>query len=905
MPKDKPAPIPRPTRLMSLSSARQALRRARHENVFVQLALFALFMTALLSIITAGFDVRDDALVADAIGAQARSDVRATREFVFTDRDARVSDALREQVAESVPPVYDWDESLAERRREAIRKAFAVTRAALAERLRGEVVSPFAPAPAPTEGDPDKVGPRAPLTDAQIIEAATPAEREAFARPLYSSHFLTHFPGKVAPNDYDALARDGFTANAESSLTEIVLHTMDRMIVSEMRTLDPQRTTGIYLRRMRDGEVLIEYRLSNLSDTLVDLDAAPILARAHARTIGAAGELGEAVTAAASSTIEANTTLNPAETQLKREAAARAVSEEVTTESFYVGQPIVRAGEVITDRHLRIYDAMKAAGPGFSQTQEMLGLALFITLALVIIFRFARDNLRGFELEPRDVDFLAITLLISAVLIRSSWALASVGAEQLGLPVDVGMGLVPIAASAMLVRLMLRAEHAVMFALVLSVIAGLIWHESLAFAALTLLSCLVASTMVGKVKDRMALMQAGLYAGIASSGAVAAWLLLHGDLLEWSSLLYVSLSLGGGLLAGFFVLGTLPLFEYAFEYTTDIKLLELADLDHPLLRELIVKAPGSYHHSMMVGSLCEAAAEAIGCNALLARVGSYYHDIGKTKNPGYFAENQRKGENPHDRLKPSMSAKIIRNHVTDGVKMAQAAGLPREIIDFIAQHHGTKLIAYFYHKATQQTDAGIESVDESMFRYPGPKPQTREAAICLLADGIEAASRAMSEPTPDKLKVLVQNMINHAFTEGQLDDCDLTLKDLNAIADAFMRILKGIYHHRPKYPSDKKKPQKPAPKPAPAKDAPAAKEPPAEPAPAAAARAGKTVTPMLGTPTLTATASSADPPEEQPRAEHADRDEPPGDGDTPPVDDDDRRDDPKQGRAPLPRLGSS
>jgi putative nucleotidyltransferase with HDIG domain len=267
----------------------------------------------------------------------------------------------------------------------------------------------------------------------------------------------------------------------------------------------------------------------------------------------------------------------------------------------------------------------------------------------------------------------------------------------------------------------------------------------------------------------------------------------------------MGMGLAGGIASGIVVSAVLPIVEAVFGYTTDIKLLELANLNHPGLRELIIRAPGSYHHSMMVGSLCEAAAEAVGGNPLLARVGSYYHDIGKAKNPHYFAENQKLGVNPHDKLKPNMSALVIKAHVKDGIEMARQYRLPGVIQDFIAQHHGTSLIAYFYHKAKSLEDPEIQGVDEKDYRYPGPKPQSRETAICLLADGIEAASRAMPEPTPAKLKGLVQKMINKAFTDGQLDECELTLKDLNLIALAFNRILAGIYHHRPEYPSDKKK----------------------------------------------------------------------------------------------------
>ena len=258
---------------------------------------------------------------------------------------------------------------------------------------------------------------------------------------------------------------------------------------------------------------------------------------------------------------------------------------------------------------------------------------------------------------------------------------------------------------------------------------------------------------------------------------------------------------GGALAVPILVMGITPLVEAAFGYTTDIKLLELANLNHPALKELIVQAPGTYHHSIIIGSLVEAAAEAIGANPLLARVCAYYHDIGKGKNPLYFGENQR-GENRHDKLTPQMSALIIKRHVTDGVEMARQYKLPKQVADAIPQHHGTRLVGYFFHKALKEQEGKPDQgpVEEPVYRYAGPKPQTREAALVMIADAVEASSRAMQEPTPAKLQSLVQKIINGIFADGQLDECDLTLRDLNEIARAFYRTLGGIYHTRPDYP---------------------------------------------------------------------------------------------------------
>ena len=271
-----------------------------------------------------------------------------------------------------------------------------------------------------------------------------------------------------------------------------------------------------------------------------------------------------------------------------------------------------------------------------------------------------------------------------------------------------------------------------------------------------------------------------------------------------------------------------PIIEYLFGYVTDIRLLEMATLDHPLLKALSVNTPGTWNHSMVIGMMVEAAADAINANPVLARVGAYFHDLGKTKKPLYFVENQEGGENRHDKLSTSMSALIIRSHVKDGIELARKHKLPEAIVDMIPQHHGTSLIEYFYEKACKEAAESEDEgeVDKSLYSYPGPKPQTREAALLMLADGIEAAARTIPEPTADRIQGMVQKMINKVFSSGELNECELTLKDLHAIAKCFTRVLNGIYHQRIAYaePAEKvaEKPQPKAPEAAP--DAAAAAE---------------------------------------------------------------------------------
>jgi len=276
-------------------------------------------------------------------------------------------------------------------------------------------------------------------------------------------------------------------------------------------------------------------------------------------------------------------------------------------------------------------------------------------------------------------------------------------------------------------------------------------------------------------------------------------IMLSGTLLIPKTAVTLVMALSGGLIAGIVVSGTVPLFEYLFGYTTDIRLLELANLNQPIFQDMIMTAPGTYHHAIIVASMVEAAAEEIGANSLLAKVGAYYHDIGKMKKPLYYVENQQNWENKHDKLKPSMSSRVIISHVKDGCDMANALKLGEELRDIIRQHHGTRLAAFFYEKAKKERDPSQPPILESDFRYPGPKPQSKEAALVLLADIVEASSRILKNPTPSRIRTLVDARIRETVDDNQLDESSLTFSDLNKIAESYARILIGIFHHRIEY----------------------------------------------------------------------------------------------------------
>ncbi|HOW42737.1 MAG TPA: HDIG domain-containing protein [Candidatus Omnitrophota bacterium] len=314
---------------------------------------------------------------------------------------------------------------------------------------------------------------------------------------------------------------------------------------------------------------------------------------------------------------------------------------------------------------------------------------------------------------------------------------------------------------------------------------------------MTLISGMVGGLLVKGVRRRHTVIRAGFIAGCVQAGLL--WILNGFTVLNPRE---YALMVVNGLFYSVIVLGTLPMFEYLFKTATNISLLELADFNHPLLHRLMLEAPGTYHHSLIVGNLSEAACSVVGANSLLARIGAYYHDVGKLEKAEYFSENQVIDSNKHDDLSPTMSKMVIMNHIKDGVDLARKNKLNPRIVDFIQQHHGTSLVYYFYRRALEKLEDD-KQVQEEGFRYPGPKPATKEIAVVMLADSVEAATRTLKSPNSDSIKELVHKLINNKFIDGQLDNCDLTLKDLERIATVFVHILSGIYHSRISYPEQK------------------------------------------------------------------------------------------------------
>ena len=349
---------------------------------------------------------------------------------------------------------------------------------------------------------------------------------------------------------------------------------------------------------------------------------------------------------------------------------------------------------------------------------------------------------------------------------------------------------------------------ALVFSLVSVLFAGMVIGKDFGLFFYFMIGSFVAAHGVCPCRNRMIPVKAGVLVGLSNVCLVVlgAFLLDNWDFLKILTNAFFGFC--GGVLAGVLVTGLTPLAEMVFGYTTDMKLLELATMDQPLLQSLMVETPGTYHHSIIVGNMVEAAAKSIGANSLLAKVAAYYHDVGKTKKPLYFIENQMDTENRHEKLAPSMSSLILIAHVKDGVELARQHRLGREIIDIINQHHGKSFISFFYNKATEAREktkspkgALLPPINMDDYRYPGPKPQTKEAGLVMLADIVEAACRSLTEPTPARIQGQVNRLINNTFSDGQLDECELTLKDLHQIARHFNQTMASIHHKRIEYPA--------------------------------------------------------------------------------------------------------
>ncbi|MDZ4082205.1 MAG: HDIG domain-containing protein [Bdellovibrionales bacterium] len=506
------------------------------------------------------------------------------------------------------------------------------------------------------------------------------------------------------------------------------------------------------------------------------------------------------------SLIQATVTPNRQETETRREKAREEVLPVVI--SVKKGQVIIPEGSVVQPIHKTLLNEIEMQRSDRNRKLvSLVSAVMFVVMSLVFFSYLRRFTLNRVSVSNKDLAIMGVVTILVAILTKFFIFLMNAAfSSHFGsmIPEAAFMYAAPVALGPMLVGLLIVSGEVVwIFTLFLAIVLGVMVDFKFAFVLVSVIGGLAAARGVHKFKRRNDLYWAGVRTGLVNAAMVflVTLMIARNDenflsLLAWS----VPAGFVSGILASLLASALIPILESVFNATTDVALMELANLNHPLLKEMIVKAPGTYHHSLVVGSMVESAAEEIGANSLLAKVMSYYHDIGKTEHSQYFIENQKAGQNPHDHLSPNMSKTILIAHVKDGVELGLEHKLGKPIIDGIVQHHGTTLIQFFYNRAVENQDESIDEVQEEDYRYPGPRPQFREAALIMLADSIEAASRSLDEPTPMRLQNIVKNIIQRKFMDGQLEECNLTLKDLSIIEDAFIRVLLGIYHQRIDYP---------------------------------------------------------------------------------------------------------
>ncbi|SHF68238.1 HD family phosphohydrolase [Ornithinibacillus halophilus] len=478
----------------------------------------------------------------------------------------------------------------------------------------------------------------------------------------------------------------------------------------------------------------------------------------------------------------------------KTEEARKEAANNVDPVIINAGEVIVREGQIITNE---IYDKLSLVGLLDEEHNEfpVIGLILLVGL-LVCIVAYEMNVLDRQDQLDKGKIFSIVLISLLVVILMKVVSLYTTLTNQLYF-------VVPVATGVLLVKLLINERLAIVLASIYAIVGSIIFNGQIPGSLNVeaglyfFFSQLAAIIFLMNVKDRFTIVKSGFGMSIINIITLLVFLLLSFEKYSLGDFFILGgFALASAFLSAVLTIGFLPFFESGLGILSDIKLLHLANPNQPILKKILTEAPGTYHHSIMVANLSETACEAIGANGLLARVGAYYHDIGKTERPHYFIENQLSIKNPHDVISPKQSAEIIISHPYDGAKILKKHKLPKEIIDIATQHHGTTLLKYFYYKEKEKNP----NVKEEDYRYPGPKPQTKEAAIICICDSVEAAVRSLKEPTEEKIEEIVSSIVNDRLMDGQLDECPLTISEVKVIHETICETLKGIFHSRIQYP---------------------------------------------------------------------------------------------------------
>jgi cyclic-di-AMP phosphodiesterase PgpH len=742
----------------SQSEFKKFLESVRSRLTWVDL-LVGLSAAALMAALLIGF--RYQSIPEYKIGDIAGQEIRARSEITYEDSAATAQ--KKEAARSAVPVVYDLRNDLISGLEKEISHVFSVARDLLAR------------VHAPAKGE---------LPEAMRAE-------------VFGA--LNNLPKAIPTDVLDVLLRQRFSTSIESEILKVLENVLREGITTDRLQFMKDQRAGITVRDVGTGserslpEAYLARDIASAREYLrqFHLEFSALPARDKATII-------EYLQAQLIPTLISNQALTFAR---RTEAAAQVLPVFVQIKP---GKAIVRSGEEVTPAIYSQLQALKNLRRPRPLLWQFAGFFGFAALFVYSLWRY----LVHYQTRHRNLRNHAVLILAVVICVLLAMRLGTMLADSIsqrlaptlsGDPVSIYYA-IPFVFGTLLVTLLVDVNLGTMASLAVATMVGL-FYANAGISAYIITGSLAAIFSVRQYKARSSILKAGL-----TVSAVGAFTLIALDCVDQTpldfltALNHVAYALSSGLLTASLSSILLPAFESGFKIVTDIRLLELSNLNAPVLRRLSVEAPGTYHHSLMVATLAEAAAEAIGGNPLLVRVGAYYHDIGKTLKPEYFVENQAFGANKHESLSPSMSCLIIASHVKDGLMLAKEIRLPQRIRDLIPQHHGTRIMTYFFQKAKDAANGKGQEIKDAEFRYPGPKPQSKEAAIIMMADSVEAASRTLTDPSPAQLQGMIDRLVDAVVSDNQFDECDITLRDIALVKESFLKVVTGIFHRRIDYP---------------------------------------------------------------------------------------------------------
>lgn len=723
------------------------------------------------------------------VGEVAVRNIKANRDLLVEELKATTH--RRQQAAMAVPPVYDWDTGMLEPIILQLEEALIWLNTSRS--LNSPTPTPAAELPGTNQTTTETTSPPTAEKKPDIQSTPHDTRRETFAQTLEE---------EIPEGAYQALLALPHIKPLVDAIHSWLDGLKQQSVVNSPEVLEELAQMPFYVvRSVTDGT---EKQVSDTKELLDLAGMRQLLSNTiQKELVNIPVEIQQWVLEETNAQLRPNTVFNFTETQARRKLAYDAV------EPIYLqarqGQMVVREGTIVTEEMRMKLEAMHQNQWTHAMLWRIFGLVITLGGLLWIGRWFLLITSATFPRDQKTGYLLGFILLITSVLSTITLAIGQGLVELLNWPPNMVIYLPFAALGAALTSLTVGARAgiaggALVIGTILSLLGALVTNGGLPLFVYYIVGSLVGATTLRTCRRRSDLLYAGVKIGAVQALSVPVIELLSGNDPSWYWLIGGAMAMTSGLLTGLWALAIVPMLESLFNITTDSHLAELASGDHPLVKELSLRSPGTYHHSVMMGNLTEAAAESIQANPLLARVMALYHDIGKVNAPHYFIENQS-GENRHDQLTPSMSSKVIMAHVKVGLEMATKYKLGSLIQEAIVTHHGTSLLQYFYNRAVNQASERHETVSPEDYRYPGPRPHSREAGILMLADSVEAASRTLKNPVPAQIQALVKRIISAKIHEGQLDDCLLTLREITRIEEAFTRVLTlGFYHRRIEYP---------------------------------------------------------------------------------------------------------